>query len=53
MKHYKIKLTDKFSGVRLVTVTAKTAGRLWTLLTAQRARISPLSRSLFSIVQPR
>lgn len=22
MKHYKIKLTDKFSGVRLVTVTA-------------------------------
>lgn len=26
MKHYKIKLTDKFSGVRLVTVTAKTAG---------------------------
>lgn len=28
MKHYKIKLTDKFSGVRLVTVTAKTAGAM-------------------------
>ena len=26
MKHYKIKLTDKFSVIRLVTVTAKTAG---------------------------
>lgn len=27
MKHYKIKLTDKFSGVRLVTVTAKNGRR--------------------------
>ena len=53
MKHYKIKLTDKFSGVRLVTVTAKTAGEAMDLVDAQRASISPLSRSLSSIVQPR
>lgn len=32
MKHYKIKLTDKFSGVRLVTVTAKTAGEAMDLV---------------------
>ena len=32
MKLYKIKLTDKFSGVRLVTVTAKTAGEVMDLV---------------------
>ena len=32
MKHYKIKLTDKFSGVMLVTVTAKTAGEAMDLV---------------------
>lgn len=32
MKHYKIKLTDKFSSVRLVTVTAKTAGEAMDLV---------------------
>lgn len=32
MKHYKIKLTDKFSGVRLVTVTAKTVGEAMDLV---------------------
>lgn len=53
MKHYKIKLTDKFSGVRLVTVTAKTAGEAMDLVDSQGARISPLSRNFPSIVQPR
>lgn len=32
MKHYKIKLTDKSSGVRLVTVTAKTVGEAMDLV---------------------
>lgn len=32
MKHYKIKLTDKFSGVRLVIVTAKTVGEAMDLV---------------------
>ena len=32
MKHYKIKLTDTFSGARLVTVTAKTAGEAMDLV---------------------
>lgn len=32
MKHYKIKLTDKFSDVRLVTVKAKTAGEAMDLV---------------------
>lgn len=32
MKHYKIKLTDTFSGVRLVTVTAKKAGEAMDLV---------------------
>lgn len=32
MKLYKIKLTDKFSGVRLVTVTTKTAGEAMDLV---------------------
>lgn len=32
MKHYKIKLTDKFSSVWLVTVTAKTAGEAMDLV---------------------
>lgn len=32
MKHYKIKLTDKFSSVRLVTVTAKTVGEAMELV---------------------
>jgi hypothetical protein len=32
LKHYKIKLTDTFSGIRLVTVTAKTAGEAMDLV---------------------
>lgn len=40
MKHYKIKLTDKFSGVRLVTVTAKTAGSSMTSILLRNISIS-------------
>lgn len=32
MKHYKIKLTDTFSGVRLVTFTARTVGEAMDLV---------------------
>lgn len=32
MKHYKIKLTDKLSVIRLVTVTAKTVGEAMDLV---------------------